>query len=311
MTKSAHTQIYDAAGAGDMRALGRNDRIESDGGDGDILGEVSLTSFRAAPSTIGPFGASLLSWSVAGPAGSRWHVALDYTTVPKSGQFVVQPTSTQTYQLTAHSGHWRKPLGSVQVVVDRTTCEAWPIYPRSTLERGIRATIKQMPDYFLKPPLRQGDEPLIVSFSEGRIHVYLHVGVRRLPVSASARIRASFGVAIEGNTLIPVNEQIDIAIGVPLWLRLFGSFPLAIRLDMEKDSAEKKIHAMIQDLGRLLTANATPTPAGKRLNTVRVYVDDRGVGVIALTACSDAMLTRFAELSADDVSTRERTELPD
>jgi len=46
----------------------------------DTLGEVRLISFNAEPTSIGPFGASTLSWHVEGPAG--FQVELNLAVVP-------------------------------------------------------------------------------------------------------------------------------------------------------------------------------------------------------------------------------------
>jgi hypothetical protein len=75
-----------------------DDDPQGPGNDGgvDILGDVVLKNFTAHPTAIQPFGASVLSWSVSGPAG--FHVKLNNLTVAKSGQQVVQPTSTSSYR---------------------------------------------------------------------------------------------------------------------------------------------------------------------------------------------------------------------
>src|SRR5258705_7617866 len=77
----------------------------------DILGEVTLESFKANPTNIGPFGASVLSWSVNGPAG--FHVKLASQDVAKTGTRVVQPPATTSYRLSAHAGQASRTLGTV------------------------------------------------------------------------------------------------------------------------------------------------------------------------------------------------------
>src|ERR1700733_184208 len=98
----------------------------NNGGDGDgsadNLENVSLNSFTASPSAIGPFGVSDLAWSVAG-VKSPVRVLLDASAVPAIGHTVVQPVATQGYNLSAISGQARKPLGHVTVTVDRSSCE--------------------------------------------------------------------------------------------------------------------------------------------------------------------------------------------
>ncbi len=91
----------------------------------DILSEVSLESFNANPTAIGPFGTSVLSWRVTGPT-SGFHVELNQQTVVRSGEQVVQPVNTTTYRLTANARGVSELLGSVQVAADRSSCQINP-----------------------------------------------------------------------------------------------------------------------------------------------------------------------------------------
>ena len=68
----------------------------------DLLEEVELKSFTATPTAIGPFGASVLRWEVAGPSGVN--VQLGQRAVAKSGEQVVQPTVSSIYRLNARVG---------------------------------------------------------------------------------------------------------------------------------------------------------------------------------------------------------------
>ncbi len=259
----------------------------------DILGEVSLTSFKANPTHIGPFGASVLAWSVKGPSG--FHVKLNGLQVAKSGQQVVHPTSTTHYRLSAHARQASRTLGNVQVAVDRASCETFEINnPRSVIQAPVRAGILNSENLYF----RNSTGPA-VSFSPGRIRLELWLGQRvdYFP-NPSIYIDASFGLAVQNGTLEAVGELISVDVSVPFWAwAMPGALPgLAIAISMGKDSVRKRMHEAIQGLGQLLNAFALP-PAGKRLSTVRVDDGNNGAGIIELTACSHDLLVKFAEIS--------------
>ncbi|MBN1964210.1 MAG: hypothetical protein JW910_06165 [Anaerolineae bacterium] len=268
---------------------------QQDGNDGaiDVLGEVSLTFFKAQPTVIGPFGASVISWEVKGPPG--FHVRLNGQNAGKTGQQVVQPSSAATYRLSAHAGQASRSLGTVQVTVDRATCASYEISnPRSAIEAPVRAGINNSADLYFR------DSPgLAVTFSPGRIRLQLRLKnrVNNFP-DPSVDIDASFGLAVHDGTLEPVAEQISVDVSVPWWAWLIPGAPigLAIAIDMAKDGAKKDVHEMIQSLGQLLNFFATP-PLGQRLSTVRVDNGNNGAGLIELTACTQNLLVKYAELS--------------
>jgi hypothetical protein len=277
-----------------MPLLGLDDQQDQDDQSVDILGEVSLKSFKATPTNIGPFGASVLSWSVAGPAG--FHVELNNANVAKIGQRVVQPTSTASYRLSAHSRQASKTLGTVHVIVDRASCETYDLAnPRSAIEAPVRQAIKNMEGLSFKDPF-----PLIVAFSPGRIHIRLHLEkeVNNFP-NASVTINTSFGLFVHDGTLEPFGEQISIDISFPwyAWLVPGAALLLPIAIDMAKESARKDIHDMVVGIGQLLNFLAS-APLGKRMSTVRVDAGNNGAGVIELTACTQDLLLKFADLSA-------------
>src|SRR5258707_2352828 len=113
-----------------------NDQQGQDDTGVDILADVELKSFKADPTSIGPFGASVLSWQVTGPTG--FHVELNGQTVTKSGQEVVQPISTTVYRLVARAGRFNKPLKTLQVVVDASACQLNSINnPRSAIQAPL------------------------------------------------------------------------------------------------------------------------------------------------------------------------------
>lgn len=263
----------------------------------DILDKVSLTSFRAQPTAIGPFGASTLSWAVSGPPG--FTVKLNGRDVPKTGQQIVHPVSTTSFRLSAHARQASKPLGNVTVSVDRSSCETFDLAnPQSAMAAAIRAQITNSEDlYFLTlpPPV----EPLIVSFSPGRIRIRMELGKRKNnSPDPSVHIDASFGLAVREGTLEAIAEQISVSVTVPWWVWLVPTLALglAIALAMAEDSAKKDVQEMIDGLAQLLGFLGSP-PQGKRLSTVRVDNGNNGAGVVEFTACSTELLVKLADLS--------------
>ena len=258
-----------------------------------ILDEVSLKSFTAKPTSIGPFGASVLTWSVTGPVG--FHVKLNSQNVTKTGTQVVHPTSTTTYRLSAHARQASKPLGTVTVTVDRSSCETYDIAnPQSAIRAPLRQGILQSGDLSFR-----GDSGLAVTFSPGRISLILRLKkeVNNFP-NPDVDIDASFGLAVVNGALVPINEQVSVDISFPwyAWLVPGAAIGLPIAIDMAKEGAIKKMRETIQDVVLLLGFFGTP-PEGKRLSTVRVDDGNNGAGVIEFTACSQELLVRFADIS--------------
>lgn len=278
-----------------VAALALDSDVQDQDGDGlDTLDEVSLESFTAQPTNIGPFGASVLTWSVTGPSGG-FNVKLNSQTVPKTSTQVVHPTSNALFRLSAHARQASKPLGSVTVTVDRTSCVTYDIAnPQSAIRAPLRRGISQSDDLYFR-----SDPGLSVTFSPGRILIKLRLKkeVNNFP-NPDVDIDTSFGLAVNNGVLEPIAEQISVDISFPWWAWLAPGAPiaLAIAIDMGKDSARKKMHETIQDVVQLLAFFGTP-PAGKRLSTVRVDDGNNGAGVIEFTACSQDLLVKLADLS--------------
>jgi hypothetical protein len=273
-------RLVDNGGAGDDGSL-------------DILDEVELKSFTAKPTSIAPFGASVLSWSVSGPAG--FHVKLDSQDVSKSGTRVVQPIGTTTYRLSAHAGQASRPLGTVTVTVDRSACVGYDIAnPQSALTAPVRSGILSSGDLSFR-----SDPGLSITFSPGRITMKLRLKKEQnnFP-DPDVDIDASFGLAVHEGALVAIFEQISVDVSFPWWAWLAPGAPigLGIAIDMAKDSARKKIHETIQGLLQILTFYGTP-PSGMRLSTVRVDDGNNGAGVVEFTACPHDLLIKFSDIS--------------
>ncbi len=275
-----------------MSFLGTQRRNDDDEDEIDVLDGVKLTSFTASPAAIQPFGSATVRWSVSGPPG--FSVRLNYSEVAKSGQWIVQPTSTTSYRLSAYKGQATKHLGSVQVSVDSATCETYRINnPKSAIEAPIRAGINASEDLSFT-----GANSLVVSFSPQRIHIRMRLkkDINNFP-DPTVTIDASFRMFVRDGALATYNEQVSVAISVPSYAWLIpGAIPgLAIAIDMAREDAVKQMLETIEGLAQLLNLYALP-PQGKRLNAVRIDAGDNG-GIIELTACAPTLLVRMTELS--------------
>jgi hypothetical protein len=282
-----------------MPFLGTDDLLDRDDASVEILAEVKLIFFKSAPGTIGPFGASVLSWKVEGPPG--FQVELNLLNVPKAGEKVVQPASSTTFRLSARAGRASRTLGYATVDVDSTGCEVnGPIVnPRSTLQAALRSGVQANPDVYFR------SEPPAVSFAPGRISFGLRLQkrVNNFP-DPDVDIDASFGLAVSDGALVAVGAQVTVDVSVPFWAwAIPGALPgLAIAIDMGKDSARKAGHEAVEGLVQLINFLAT-APQGKRLRTVRIDDGNNGAGIIEVTACPDDLLRQFAAIS-ESVLTR-------
>jgi hypothetical protein len=263
----------------------------------EILDDVVLKSFTARPSEILPFGASVLSWSVSGPTGFR--VRLNGSNVARTGERAVQPSATSTYRLSAHARQASLLLGTVNVLVDRSSCITYELAnPRSAIEAPVRAGVLARDDLSFR------DQGLVVRFSPGRVHLALRLEKEqdKFP-NPSVNVDSSFGLFVQDGTLVTRNAVVSVDIKVPFWAWLIpgASIGLAIAIDMARESTQRLMRDTIENLGRLLDFLATP-PGGRRLSTVRVDDGNSGAGVIELTACEDDLLRKVAEVS--DIATR-------
>lgn len=261
----------------------------------EILEQVKLDHFTASPTSIGPFGASTLSWKVTGPAG--FHVELGNVTVAKTGQRTVQPLSTTSLVLTAVAFSARRVLGRVTVQVVTSGCQTSGIVnPRSTIEGPLRVGVENADGVYF----RNTSNNLVASFSPGRIRFQMKLGlsVNNFP-DPDVDIDVSFGLKVEDGVLVPTGEQISVDVSVPWWAWLIPGAPigLAIAIDMGKDDAKKQMHEAVAGLAQLLTFFAV-FPQGIQLRTVRIDKDETGRnGIIEFTGCPNKLLVDFSKIS--------------
>jgi hypothetical protein len=257
----------------------------------DLLEKVSLTSFTAQPTAILPFGYSVLSWAVVAPTGVQ--IKLNNLLVTKSGHQAVQLSVTTSYRLSAHAGQAYRTLGNVQVAVDRTSCETFEINnPKSAIEAPIKQAINNSPSVYFDPIIYD-PFPLWVFFSPDLIHIRLALAARfdYIP-DPHVRIAVSFGLYVHHAMIVPVRQSISVNINVNVLVQPF----VAARINAAKENATNDMHEMIEGVCKVLTAFAV-VPQGKQLSTVRVDAGNNGAGVVELTACTNELLRRFADVS--------------
>lgn len=260
----------------------------------DSLSDVELQSFTADPTTILPFGASLLSWLVTGPRGA-FQVYLDKQPVRSDGDLAVQPESTTTYTLSAASGQFRRTLARVSVTVVSDQCQVCPIVnPRSAIQAPVRASILANGKLYF-----QNNSGPVVTFSTGSIRVQMQLGynVPYFP-DPEIDIDSSFGLAVQNGQLVGINQQVSVDVSVPWWAwGIPGAIPgLAIALDGAKSKAYNEMQNGIAGIVELLNFYLTP-PQGFRNLSVRVDDGDNGAGIIETTQCPDNIVRQTAAIS--------------
>lgn len=260
----------------------------------EILNQVTLDHFSANPISIGPFGASTLSWKATGPQG--FHLELDGSVVPKTGQRTVQPVDTATFTLRAVAFQAQRVLGRVTVEVVTSGCQSMGLgNPTSTIEAPLRLNVNNSSGTYFR-----GGNDVIISFSPGRIRFQMKLSqsVDNFP-DPDVDTDVSFGLVVQDGLLVPIAEQISVDISVPWWAWFIpgAQIGLAIALDMGRDDARKKMHEAVLGLAQILTAFAV-FPNGLQLRTVRIDKGETGnSGIIEFTACPNKLLVDFSNIS--------------
>jgi hypothetical protein len=276
-----------------MPALDSNGPLSNNGDSAsDILAEVSLVSFNANPTAIGPFGASVLSWNVTGPT-IGFHAELNGQNVARSDQQVVQPTSTTTYRLTANAKALSKILGTCQVAVDDSGCQIAPILndPKTIVSAPLIGGVTSSSDLFFR-----GNQNPDVTFSPGRIRAQLHLGKHMSHFDADVDIDTSFGLTVTDGALAATNELISVDISLPLWVQVVYGAVSAPQIALAKIDVTQKMQNAIQAIVGLLNAY-TPVAPGFRRRSVRVDDGNNGAGIVETTECPVGLLLQFANIS--------------
>ena len=88
----------------------------------ECLGDTTVNSFTASPSTVRPGIAYTLKWQVTEPGSCAVKLFLNGTPVSESGSRSVQPMSTTTYRLVGKMFTVQRTLRAVTVNVDTSQC---------------------------------------------------------------------------------------------------------------------------------------------------------------------------------------------
>ena len=256
--------------------------------------QVDLVYFKAEPSTIAPFGISLLKWKVEGTGAFR--VQLNGQDVTKTGERAVQPVNTGSYRLTALARNGAvASLGTVTVTVAIHLCET--LNPIADLNTELRVLVRDKIKEMI-PEARFRSEP-VVNCSSGRIDVRLRLTKpeNNLP-DADVDVDASFGLTVVDGVVVTFAEQVSVDISVPWWVWFvpIASFGVALAIAIAKDNAEQDMRRAIKDIGRYIDARASLyTPESKRIHSIRV--EEHFNGTLLITYCPDQLLHQFALIS--------------
>lgn len=259
------------------------------GGGVDVLENVDLVSFTAAPPQISPFGASELKWTVTGPP-TAFFVRLNATTVARNGQEIVEPAQTATYRLSAVAEGVTKFLGIVTVKVDKSACQVNSLFNPEIAIRGFLAgQLAGRSDVTVQT------DPA-VTFSPGTIAVKLQFGVTH----GDATIDATLGLRIQGGHVVSEPTLIYADIAFPVWLQLLSVGSPSVRNAMVQGKAtvRKAAQDLVTGVGEFVDFLAT-FPRGFVKNSVSIGVDDQGHGTIDIQACPNDLLVALTGLSAN------------
>lgn len=257
--------------------------------------EVFLRRLSVTPDAIGPFGAAVLSWEVDAPPQVRVKINSEF--VEQTGSKVVQPAFSSTYRIVALSGSRSRELGHIDLTVDLSACSTSELNnPRALLEAPLTGMINAMEGMYTRG--RQ-----VVEFQENRITCRLNLGkeIEHFP-DATVRINCSFGLGVNDGRLFSWGEQVSADVSVPkyTWFIPGAAFPLAIALDMARDTATAGGFTVISSLVQLLEFWWTPGE-GMRRHSIRVGPSEDGAGRIDVTECPRHLLDRFAALDENRV----------
>jgi hypothetical protein len=267
----------------------------------EILARVVVESFVAQPASIGPFGASDVSWALGGSA-TDCAIFFEGVRVNVWGSRIVQPRSTISYSLRATAGSASKILATATVDVNLRSCNTVPwSVARSFIDGILRAGIAATPGL----TLNVRGPSLIVIFETRRVRfiMYLKKSVDWIP-DPDVDVDASFDLDVQDGELVARNEvvHVDIKIAPYLWLIPVGPIALPLLISEQQRSAEDSVRAGIQ---RLVTELNTlyARQAGFRIQNVQVIADsdsEHQDGEIRITECPDDVLRRFPTLSASE-----------
>jgi hypothetical protein len=232
-----------------------------------ILEQVRLESLKATPGTIAPFAASEISWSVSGPGG--FSVRLDAAQVAHTGNKLVTPSTSRTYQLKAVASGISQPLGSVTVSVDQGACRILPI-PNHVILGTVQESIDVM---LAKSPGATRRRPDILTMDETGIGIDLAFR-QDVPVypSPDVDIRAHWHYRLFGGQLEAKFDALSVHVRFASWLWAlpwnYPGLPIAkaiaednLRSSIVRQAADgaEAIEGFVPAGARILSLQHTPT----------------------------------------------------
>jgi hypothetical protein len=265
----------------------------------DKLTDVRLNSFTATPSTIGPFGASLLKWSVGGvKPGVR--VLLDNGQVPAASQRTVQPQSTHVYRLAAAAGSARKPLGTATVQVNVSTCADAELFGAFDFMRNLlKAAIDDEPTTYWSG---FGSDKLSVEAKDGKIvfHMLFRKRLNNVP-DLWVDLDGFFGLAVVDGQFVATGVSAEGSAQFPRWFWFLGGFiaGLALAINEADEKATEQAYAFVDRLVSLLNFLRIPTE-GKQPRSVQIGHRD-GAPAITYVECADTELQVLADALSGQV----------
>jgi hypothetical protein len=266
---------------------------EADDRASELLNQVNLITFQAAPQELQPFESTVLRWNVEAPSGVQ--IKLNGESVAKSGRRAIQPDSTQTYRLYARVPRASRFLGSVTVSVNVSQCESRDsTIIDELLVTALKQEIENNEEVYFRLIQIRGENGLRqyvqsqpeVTMTTGRIrfNLKLEAEVNNFP-NPAIDIDASFGLKVVPSAspsveLFPRTElaATDVALNVNV------SFPweaylvpgASVALPIAADMAEDRVRAIFtnainQLVSRVINASINPSQPGLQKNTVRIY----------------------------------------
>jgi hypothetical protein len=234
------------------------------------LAEVRLDSFKAEPSRIEPFGGSKLAWEVTVPEGSDVSIEIDIDGIPiaTSGELLVAPASTTSYQLRAQALGISKVLGTVTADVDLSVCIALSAEPVFAITEVIKYQIKASKSgvYFRSasgPIVAIQNDRMIVTlqlaahvkyFPDPSIDIDASFALDVVPLPRHGPTAGAFPFEYDFHHLVPVDEDISVNISVPWYAwAIPGAIPgLAIALSGYEAKASAQAAEMIGEIVQAL-----------------------------------------------------------
>lgn len=280
----------------------------------ELLGEVNLKDFQAAPQALQPFQSSILHWQVEAPQGV--HIELDGTAVSKSGTKPVQPTATRTFRLNAHAGSHTRFLGSVTVSVNLNQCTTLVSTMIDEIIRGklIEAVAANSEIYFRLTTEEDSEgrtqwvqSKPVVTMSPGRIHfrLYLKGRAENFP-DPDIDVDAGFGLGLAPSPatstsagsfpkteIVPTAIDVSVNVSFPYWAYLIAGVNLTLqsRAEMAEDRVRAAFTSGIGTLAAKINAFfekeeqvRIAEPQDSEKHQVRIYVSEYG-GTVEVDYC--------------------------